>query len=144
MPAAVTANTQAISFGVKTTGIKALSVALKAANDGTARQLTKGLKAAGAIVQTKAQQNAGWSSKIPGKIKLTATANGISIWINDGEAISYETDGKHPVFSKNRSRWNKVPLIRPFLLPAAEATSDQVAAAILELVADFQIPEVME
>lgn len=143
---AVTVNGPAISFGISTTGIKALQKALKAAADGTAKQLTTGMKAAGSIVQNQAKQNASWSSKIPGKIKVSVAGGGISIYITDGEAISYETDGKHPVFDSRHpaKRWNKTPLIRPFLIPAAESTSDAVASAILDAVADFNIPEVME
>lgn len=123
-------------------GMADLRKALKAAADGTDKRLRKGLKSAGDITAKKAEERASWSSKIPGSIRTSVGQKNVAV-IAGGpkapEAISYETHGKHPVFSKNRKRWNKKPLKRPFLKPAAEETVDQVAEAVLDAVGDISL-----
>ena len=128
-----------VSMTVTTVGLKELQQALKAAADGTAKQLRLGLKGAGQIVQEQAQENASFSSKIPGKIKVSVGQRAIAVYAKDGEAVSYETHGKHPVYDKRKKRWNKVPLKRPFLAPAAESKADEVASAILDAVTNVSL-----
>lgn len=121
-------------------GLVQLQKALKAAADGTDKRLRAGLKAAGSIVQKQAQANAGeHSSHIAGTIKVSVTGKAVAVQTSDGEAISYETHGKHPVWSSDRSRWNKMPLKRPFLAPALDEKGDEAAEAILNAVADFTL-----
>lgn len=125
-------------------GLKDLSKALKAAADGTAPRLRKGLRAAGAIVQRQAQDNASWSSKIPPTIKVGVTQTAVTVYTKDPQARSYETDGKHPVFPRRRLprkrwAWNKKPLKRPFLFPAADHKANEVAQAVLDAVADITL-----
>lgn len=125
---------------VSTSGLSDLQKWLKAAADGTDKRLKAGLKDAGSIAAKKAQQNAEWSQAISSSIKTSVGTKNVAVTAGGRkapQAISYEVHGKHPVFSKNRKRWNKKPLIRPFLKPAAEDTADQVADAVASAVADI-------
>ena len=125
---------------VNTDGLGQLAKFLKAAADGTDKRLKLGLKNAGSIAANKAKGNASWSTKLPGSVKVSVSQRAVAITAggrNAPEAISYEVHGKHPVWSKNRKRWNKTPLKRPFMKPAATQTAPQVAGAILEAVADI-------
>ena len=124
---------------VNVDGLRDLSKALKAAADGTDKRLRTGLRSAGAIVQREAQVQASFSSKIPATIGVSVTQKAVSVVAKGGEAVSYETHGKHPVFSADRKRWNKIPLRRPFLKPAAETKADEVAGAVLEAVANISL-----
>ncbi len=134
------ANTTTVGRAVvDVSGLRDLSKALKVAADGTDKRLRTGLKSAGQIVQQQAKENASWSSKIPGKIKVSITQRQVAVVVKDGEAVSYETHGKHPVWSADRKRWNRKPLKRPFLRPAAETRAEEVASAVLDAVANISL-----
>jgi Bacteriophage HK97-gp10, putative tail-component len=134
------ATTVTTDLSVYTSGLTGLQKYLKAVADGTDKRLRVGLKAAGNIAAQRARENAAWSSTIPKSIKVSVTQKQVAITAggkNAPDAISYEVHGKHPVWSSNRKRWNKVPLKRPFLRPAAIETAPKVAQAICQAVADI-------
>lgn len=122
---------------VDVTGLSQLRTALKSAADGTDARLRTGLKSAGSIVQRQAQENASWSTKIPGTIKVSVTAKRIVVYSNSGQAVTWETGGRHPVFG-DRNLWVKQEA-KPFLQPAAEEKASQVATAILDAVAEISL-----
>lgn len=114
------------------------------------RELRGRIKRGGDLIAGEARQNASWSSRIPGAIKVRAristreTAALISV---DAEkaphARAYEgissraTTFRHPVFGtgENRTDWTWVSQEkRPFLMPAVRskgpAVRDEVRAGI--------------
>lgn len=94
------------------------------------------LRAAGQIIQTKAQANASWSSRIPASVKVVTSfrQNRESVTVRAGgkntpHARAYEgltTRGdsfRHPVHGND---WWVTQATRPFLIPAAESSAAEV------------------
>jgi hypothetical protein len=92
-----------------------------------ATDLRRDLRGAGEIVAAKARQNAEWSTRIPGTIKVRTSRATVSVIAGGAkapDAAPYEHKGRggnfsHPVFG-NQQVWVSEPA-RPFLKPALEA-----------------------
>jgi len=98
------------------------------------------LRAAGQIIQKKAQANASWSSRIPGSVKVVTSfrqnREGVTVRAggsNTPHARPYEgltTRGdsfRHPVYGND---WWVAQAARPFLMPAVEASAGEVDAKV--------------
>lgn len=98
------------------------------------------LRAAGQVIQTKAQANASWSSRIPQSVKVVTSfrANREGVTVRAGgsnapHARAYEgltTRGdsfRHPVYGHD---WWVTQATRPFLIPAVEASSAEVDTTV--------------
>lgn len=104
------------------------------------KQFLKALGRTGEIVATRARQNASFSTRIPGSIKVRR--RGVRVRVQAGgdaapEAAPLENRGKqgtfrHPLFG-DRETWVSQPA-HPFLTPAAEAEMVPFEQAILSAV----------
>lgn len=98
-------------------------------------EMRKEMKAAGEIVATEARARAGFSTRIPGSIKVGVAGNKIRVYAQAKkapEAKPLENGGqdgtfRHPVFG-DRQNWVSQPA-RPFLRPALEANGAAAVAA---------------
>lgn len=104
-----------------------------------AMKLRSNLKAVGELVAADARQRAGFSSRIPSRIRTRGSrSGGIRIYVlpiagkHKGEERAYEHKGRagqfrHPVFG-NKQNWVGQQA-RPFLRPALEAKKAIAVAA---------------
>lgn len=94
------------------------------------RELRAGLKAAGELVATDARARAGFSSRIPGSIRVSVAGNTIKVIANakkapDAKPLEHggrEGTFRHPVFG-DRQNW-VAQQARPFLRPALLANKE--------------------
>jgi hypothetical protein len=112
---------------------------MRALPEETRKAIRPKLREAGELVQQRARENASWSDRIPGDIKVVTSfrqnREGVTVkagGANSPHARPYEgltTRGnsfRHPVYG-NRDVWVSQEA-RPFLMPAAEASADEATA----------------
>ncbi len=120
---------------------------LKKAEPELAKSLRKNMKAAGEIVAVEARQRAGFSSRIPGNIKVGVAGARIRVYVKPlakphfKEDFAQENKGKsgmirHKTFG-HADRWtSKNSPAHPFLKPALEARRALVVVAAKKAVDD--------
>lgn len=117
---------------------------LKRAEPALAKSLRTNLKLAGELVAVDARARAGFSSRIPGKIKVGVAGKRIRVYVQKipaphaGEERAFEHGGRggkfrHPVFGGNN--W-VAQEAKPFLRPAALAGRVAVERAAKRAVDD--------
>jgi len=128
---------------IDTTPLRKLAGVLRAAAPDAARTMRLALKTAGGIVAVEAAARASWSETIPGSIRVQTA--GTTVKVTAGKGLSspiatlYENGGepgswRHPVWG-NTDNWVSQQA-RPFLAPALEAKSEEVAAAAGDAIAE--------
>lgn len=89
------------------------------------------LRQAAEVIRDQAASNAGWSGRIPGDLKVSAS--GMSATISTGVPPAYpnEFGVRHPVFGGRGTKRPKAPWVRnkhrPFLGPAGDQKADEAA-----------------
>lgn len=122
--------------------LRGFVTSLRKASPELNREMRKGLRRGGDIVRDEAKGLASWSTRIPGSIRVRTTGIRVSVIAgnkNAPHAAAFEHEGvpgffRHPVFG-NRDVWVN-QRARPYLRPAAESNSDEVADAVLKAVAE--------
>ena len=130
-------------------GLRQVSGALRAGGlSGTAgADLSRRLKEAGEFVAVIARANAGWSSLVPGSVKVRGGRSGVYIVAGGPKApAAYpnEVAGvKHPVFGGPGTSRPKAPWVtnehRPFLAPAGDEGADGAAEIVARVCDDWAI-----
>lgn len=98
---------------------------------------------AGNIVAEQARENAGWSSRIPGSIRVSVTTKGVAVRAGGAaapHAVTFEGNAqggarRHPVFARGpRPGWTWAPQNppRPYLLPALNSNLDNIASTLAD------------
>ncbi|MCU1617192.1 MAG: hypothetical protein JWO98_4732 [Frankiales bacterium] len=108
----------------------------------TRRQLRRTFQAAGQPMLADAQSRAGWSTRIPGAIRVSTTvsADRMSVQLRVSSASApharpYEGLGgggffRHPVYGR-RTAWVS-QATRPYALPAVKAASDKLVPELTD------------
>ena len=128
-----------VNLGVETSGLTKFRNAVKKADKPLAASLRAKLKTVGDVVAVKARSNASWSTKIPRSVKVGVTAKGVYVKAGGNaapHAAGFESGGRHPVFG-HRDRWvnmgtglgGNTNKLRPFMLPALQASQQQIEDA---------------
>ena len=107
-----------------------------------AKDLKGSLRRAGEIVAADARSRAGFSSRIPGTVKVRVSGPSVSVVAGGSGApgaAPLENRGRsgtfrHPVFG-NRDVW-VAQEAHPFLVPAADAQMGRIVAAVEQAVDD--------
>lgn len=113
---------------------------MRALPEETRKAVRPRLRKAGQIVQSRAQHNASWSSRIPATIKVVTSfrKNREGVTVRAGspsapharpfEGLSSRGDTfRHPVYGND---WWVAQPTRPFLFTAAEASQAEVTAEV--------------
>lgn len=133
-------------FSVDDVELRAFARAASRADVGAARGLRAGVRSAGELVASAAREKAGWSSRIPGSVRVRVHAS-VAVVDAGGDgaphAAAYENEGRegffrHPVNAwarHDRAEWKWADQrARPFLHPAlsenAEAAADLIVSAV--------------
>jgi hypothetical protein len=127
---------------VNTAGMRNLSRALRTVGPTMPLRLSKALKVGAEFIAVDARARAGWSTRIPGTIRVGGGVAKVTISAGGSgapHAAAFENRGKegefrHPVHG-HTDRWVGQEA-RPYLVPALEAGAPQ-----LELVIDAVIDE---
>lgn len=131
------------SFVIDTSQLKEIGKRLRAANPVLAKQLRLRLRALGQEVADEAKEQADWSTRIPGSIRVRVSGFSVKVVANaDGtapDAAPYEHNGvagpfRHPVFG-NTDVWVSQDS-RPFLAPALESKADLVEVIATGIIDD--------
>ena len=125
---------------IDVTQLDALAKDLRKASVSVAKDFDKGLVAAGKIVAADAKSRAGFSSRIPGSIRVRRRGRSVRVQAGGSaapHAPAFENQGnpgtfRHPVYG-NFDVW-VAQQAHPFLGPAAEAKEGEMLAAILAVV----------
>lgn len=109
---------------------------------GAGDDLGRRLREAAEIIADKARENAGWSARIPGSIRVSGGSGGVSISTGSPPAYPNEVAGvRHPVFGGPGTARPKAPWVtnqhRPFLAPAADSAGDEAAEAFAAVIDDW-------
>jgi hypothetical protein len=131
-------------FGVESIGLRKFLADVRKADPVIQRQLLARIKEkVTGIVVPDAQSRASWSTRIPGSIRVTASAKTVSIRAGGARAphaAAFEHGGdpgtfRHPVFG-NRDVWVDQQA-RPFLTPAGQAHEEDLLAAVGQAIEDW-------
>jgi hypothetical protein len=131
------------SFVIDTSQLKEIGKRLRAADPALAKTLRLRLRALGQVVADEAKEQADFSTRIPGSIRVRVSGFSVKIVANaDGtapDAAPLEHNGvagkfRHPVFG-DRSVWVEQDA-RPFLAPALESKADLVEVAATSIIDD--------
>jgi len=125
-----------------TAGLSRLARNLRAASPEAWKACRLAMRAAAAPVMSEAQARAGWSTRIPGSMRIRPRAGTVKIVAGGPaapDAAPYEHHGlpgkfRHPLFG-NRDYWYD-QTARPFLGPAAEAAKGEVSEKLLAAVTE--------
>lgn len=133
---------------VDTRQIKGFATALRLAETPTYTRLRVALREAGNIVADDARARSSWSTRIPGSIRVRATAASVSV-IAGGHAAPnaapLEHRGmpgtfRHPVFG-HEATW-ATQQARPFLAPALSANIERTTVMVMDAI-DSAVREVL-
>lgn len=135
-----------MGFSVDAVELRAFARAASRADSGAARGLRAGVRAAGDLVAAGARRNAGWSSRIPGSVRVHARMS-VAVVEAGGpsapHAAPLENEGRegffrHPVNAwarHDRGAWKWADQrARPFLHPALEENAQAAADLIVSAV----------
>lgn len=134
-------------IGIDTTDFRVVAKALRLAGGQTAKNLRRGLRAAGEIVATEARAiSSANSKKIPPTIKVRVTSTTVSVVAGGNgvpEAGLFEMGNagrsasgtfRHPVFG-DKEVWVDQPM-HPFLKPAAANKENELETAVVAVLDD--------
>jgi len=118
------------------------SLDLKAMSTEVRREIRPALRKIARPMIKDAKDNADWSSRIPGAIRLSVLKRGVSIRVSRRKApharayegIAGRKTFRHPVFG-DREHWVEQKT-RPFLDPAVQAHAHKIRPAMVEIIED--------
>lgn len=102
------------------------------------------MRAAGQVVKTAIQSNAGFSSRIPGAVRMTTSfgskTGGVRIWVDAKKApharplenLGRSGSFRHPVFG-DMDVWVSQPA-HPFFFPAVKSSGGKVRSLVEDAV----------
>lgn len=125
---------------IDTSGLNDLAKALRKAAPEVSKEFGTALRAAGVLVANEAKQRAGFSSRIPGSIRVRRSATQVKVMAgndNAPHAAAFEHKGepgtfRHPVYG-NQDVWVAQPA-HPYLTPAAEAREAETLVLVMAAV----------
>lgn len=136
-----------IRYGISVTDLSKLSRDMREVTKDLSRGFTAALKVAVEPVAAQARENASFSRKIPGTIKVTSTGGKAKVRVRVSAggarapmAAAFEHMGRdgffrHPVFG-HRGTWVSQQA-RPFLMKALTSSADSVAVDVEKAIDEY-------